>query len=193
MRSSFFPLAAEYINTSLFSTGSFSYNANGYYIFKTGQYGQIGWEYANGADMSGYKYLVIKLRSASSGAHLNIFTTPSIWGDCYGTSNFGNKKQVVVNLQTATYTSGDKTGQPLETENVRIVSFWADNARILVEDMYLTNNDDYTRETPDGIEGIEEEISREPNAIYDLAGRKITNGNLPRGIYIIGNKKVAVK
>ena len=193
VRSSFFPLAAEYINTSLFSTGSFSYNANGYYIFKTGQYGQIGWEYANGADMSGYKYLVIKLRSASSGAHLNIFTTPSIWGDCYGTANFGNKKQVVVNLQTATYTSGDKTGQPLETENVRIVSFWADNTRILVEDMYLTNNDDYTRETPDAIEGIEEEISREPDAIYDLSGRKITNGNLPRGIYIIGNKKVAVK
>ena len=193
VRSSFFPLAAEYINTSLFSNGSFSYNANGYYIFKTGQYGQIGWEYANGADMSGYKYLVVKLRSAASGAHLNIFTTPSIWGDCCATPNFGSKKQIVLDLQTAQYTSGDKTGQPLDTQNVRIVSFWADNARILVEDMYLTNNDDYTRETPDGIEGIEEEIRREPDAIYDLAGRKVTNSNLPRGIYIIGNKKVAVK
>lgn len=193
VRSSFFPLAAEYINTSLFSNGSFSYNANGYYIFKTGQYGQIGWEYANGADMSDYKYLVIKLRSASSGAHLNIFTAPSIWSDCCATPNFGSKKQVVVNLQTAQYTSGDKTGQPLDTENIRIVSLWADNARILVEDMYLTNNDDYTRETPDGIEVIEEETRRESDAIYDLAGRKVTNGNLTRGIYIIGNKKVAVK
>ena len=190
VRSSFFPLDAEYINTSLFSNGTFSYNANGYYIFKTGQYGQIGWEYKNGADMSGYKYLVIKLRSTSSGAHLNLFTAPSIWSDCCATPNFGSKKQIVLDLQTAQYTSGDKTGDPLDTKNIRIVSFWADNARILVEDMYLTNNDDYTRSIPDGIEEIEEQTEREPATIYDLAGRRFTNKNLPRGIYIINGKKV---
>jgi beta-xylosidase len=194
VRSSFFPFAAEYINTSLYNEGSFSDPGRDYYIFRTGQYGQVGWEYSNGADMSGYKYLVIKLRTAASAAHLNIFTSGNIWGDCCATPNFGNKKQVVLDLRTATYTSGNSTGQSLNTKNVRIVSFWADKATILVSDMYLTNNDDYSRSIPVGIEDIEGgEMASEPAAVYDLAGRRVANGNLPRGIYIIGNKKVAVK
>ena len=200
VRSSFFPLSAEYINTSLFSEGTFAYNKSGYYIFKTGQYGQIGWEYPGGADMSGYKYLVVKLRTAASGAHLNVFTSGSIWGDCCATPNFGTKKQIVLDLQNATYTSGDKVGEPLDTKNVRIVSFWADNSRILVEDIYLTNNDDYSRSIPDGLQPPSVSPEGEGTVLlpsrggwegsYDLAGRKVTGSNLPRGVYIVNGKKV---
>ena len=198
VRSSFFPLAAEYVNASLFSTGSFTDSGKGYYILKTGQYGQIGWEYASGADMSGYKYLVIQLQSASSGAHLNIFTEGSIWSDCCATPNFGSKKQIVVKLQEAKYTSGDKEGQPLDLKNIRIVSFWADNTRILLKDMYLTNNDDYTRGTPTGLMAIDNgQQTTDDGAVYNLAGQRIfnrqssiVNGKLPRGIYIINGKKV---
>ena len=196
IRSSFFPLTAEYINTSLFSECTFTDSGRGYYIIKTGQYGQLGWEYKNGADMSDYKYLVIQLQSTASGAHLNIFTEGSIWSDCCATPNFGSKKQIVVKLQEAKYTSGNKEGQALDTKNIRIVSFWADNARILLKDMYLTNNDDYTRGNPTGLTAIDngQQTRGDGDAIYNLAGQKVngkwSDGKLPRGIYIINGKKV---
>ena len=190
VRSSFFPFAAEYISTSLFSEGTYTEKTH---TFRPGQYGQMGWEYSNGADMSGYKYLVIKLKRTASSAHLNVFTAPSIWSDCCATPDFGSKRQIVLDLQTAKYTSGNNTGQPLNTQNIRIVSFWSNYGTIVVDDMYLTNNDDYTRSIPVGIEEIAEEQQPTSDAVYDLAGRKVTNGNLPRGIYIIGNRKVAVK
>jgi beta-xylosidase len=190
VQTSFFPLASEFINTSLFSQGTFIEKSH---TFRFGEYGQMGWEYSNGADMSGYKYLVVNLTRAASGTHLNIFTAPSIWSDCCESPNFGNKKQIVVDLQTATYTSGDKAGQPLDTKNVRIVSFWNNKGTLLVKDMYLTNNDDYTRSIPDGIEDLAPALSLDEEAVYDIAGRKVTNGSLHRGIYIQNGRKIAVK
>ena len=132
----------------------------------------MGWEYPNGADMSGYRYLVLNMKRIASAAHLNIFTSGSIWGDCCATPDFGSKKQVVIDLQAARYTSGDRTGEPLDTKNVRIVSFWSNKVSIVVDDMYLTNNDDFSRPIPDALESIEsspvgEEIS------YDISGRRI--------------------
>ena len=196
VRSSFFPLAAEYINTSLFSEGSFNDTGRGYYIFRTGQYGQVGWEYRNGADMSAYKYLVVKLKTTSKATHLNVFTAGSIWSDCCATPDFGSKKLIVLDLENAKYTSGDKTGQPLDTKNVRIVSFWADKSSILVEDVYLTNNEDYSRTIHDGIKEIESltpAFSKGEGDWYDLSGRKLgSNPNRP-GIYIVGGRKVVIK
>ena len=182
VRSTFFPFGAQYINTSLFSQGTYN---EATHTFKPGQYGQMGWEYSNGADMSGYKFLVVKLKSAPSGAHLNVFSAPSIWSDCCATPDFGSKKQVVLNLQTAKYTSGDKKGQALDTKNVRIVSFWSNYGTIVVDDMYLTNNSDYSREDPTAIETV---LTPEPatnSVLYDLSGRRIdqTSGMKP-GIYI---------
>lgn len=196
VRSTFFPFAAQYINTSLFSQGTYNENTH---TFKPGQYGQMGWEYSNGADMSGYKYLVVKLKSIASGAHLNIFTEGSIWSDCCATSDFGSKKQIVVNLQTAKYTSGNKTGKALDTKSIRIISFWSNYGTIVVDDMYLTNNSDYTREDLTAIEHI---LSDEPSAdngsqcrwVYDLSGRRVdASSTMKPGIYIINGKKVVKK
>ena len=144
----------------------------------------MGWEYANGADMSGYKYLVVKLKKPQNcDAHLNIFTANSIWSDCCATSSFGSRKQIVVNLSTAKYTSGHKTGKALETDNVRIVSFWSNGqGTIVVDDMYLTNNSDYSREVSTGIGQMENgELKMENTAVYDLSGRKVANGSSSLG------------
>ena len=191
VRSTFFPFAKEYINTSLFSQGTYSEATR---TFKPGQWGQMGWEYQNGADMSAYKYLVIKLKKAQTcGAHLNIYTSGSIWGDGHSTADFGSSKQIVVNLQTAKYTTEGKKGQPLDTSNIRIVAFWGNGGgTIMVEDMYLTNNDDYT---PNSIDGVECTETNSRTGIYDLQGRLVSKGQwpdsqLPKGIYLINGKKV---
>ena len=165
----------------------------------------MGWEYQSGADMSGYKYLVIKLAASSSDSHLNIFTEGSIWSPCCSTDAFGSKRQIVLNLKTAKYTSdGDKKGLALDTKNIRIVCFWGTgNQTIKVSDMYLTNNNDYSREEVTGISKKQYIHDHESSnyAVYNLAGQRIREAannsqsiqTLPAGIYIVGNRKIVVK
>ena len=198
VRSTFFPFGAQYINTSLFAQGTYNETTR---TFKPGQWGQMGWEYPNGADMSGYKYLVIKLKQTQTcGAHLNIFTSGNIWGECHSTPDFGSKKQIVVNLKTAKYTSDNKKGQALDTSNIHIVDFWGNGQGIIVvEDMYLTNNDDYSPMST----AVKDVIVRhdEPLSIYTLSGQLVRRATTPqqatqglaRGIYIIGGKKIVVE
>ena len=143
--------------------------------------------------MSGFKYLVINLQKTTSGAHLNLFTSSSIWGDCCATPDFGSKKQIVLNLSTAKYTSGNNTGKALDTKNIRIVSFWANNATIVVDDMYLTNNSDYSPETS-SIMDVRQESPEASPVHYDLSGRRYSNSSaLKPGIYINNGKKVVMK
>jgi hypothetical protein len=205
VRSTFFPFGKEYITTNLFSEGTYNESTH---TFKTGQYGQMGWVYSNGADMSAYKYLVVKLKQTASGAHLNIFTDNSIWASNHETAAFGSKKQIVVNLSTAKYTNGDKKGQPLDTKNIRIVDFWGDRVTIVVDDMYLTNNSDYT---PQAIESPQFSVHssqfsvHSSQFVYDLQGRRVAvsstfnlqssmfNGQssmLKKGLYIVNGRKV---
>ena len=193
VHSTFFPFGKDFI-TTFFGQGTYDERMR---RFRPSQYGQMGWQYMDGADWSGYKYLVIKLRNTQScDAHLNIFTENSIWSDCCATpptGSFASRRQVVLNLQEATYTTGDKAGQPLDLTNIHIVSFWGNgNGAITLNEMYLTNNDDYSPFDPDGIEEMEEEGSKTED-VYDLSGRKLPKRPLQKGVYIIGGKKVAVK
>ena len=141
--------------------------------------------------MSDYKYLVIKLSATSSSSHLNIFTENSIWSPNYSTADFGSKTQIVVNLQTAKYTSdGDKKGQALDTKNIRIVCFWGNgNQDIKVKDIYLTNNSDYS---PNSIETVRL-MPVGDGRVYDLQGRRVNSGALEKGVYIKDGKKIMIK
>ena len=180
VRSTFFPFGTQYIKTDFFSNGTYTESTH---TFKPGQYGQMGWQYTNGADMSGYKYLVIKLGATSSDSHLNIFTENSIWSSCCATSDFGTKKQIVVDLTTAKYTSGDKQNQKLDTKNIHIVCFWGSGSKsIKVDEMYLTNNSDYSPETPTAITSTHYAPLNTREA-YDLMGRQV--GANRRGLVIV--------
>jgi hypothetical protein len=195
VRSTFFPFGKQYINTSLFAQGTYNEKTH---TFCPGQWGQMGWEYPNGADMSAYKYLVIKLKQAQNcDAHLNIFTANSIWSDGYETPAFGSKKQIVVNLQTAKI----KNGQKLDTKNIHIVCFWANGSgNIVVDDMYLTNNSDYSPMQPSGISTVVGNGQANVN-VYSLSGQLLRH-NVPQteatqglkaGIYIVGGKKIVIE
>ena len=188
VRSTFFPFGAQHIKTDFFGNGTYTEKTH---TFRPGQWGQMGWEYPSGIDMSDYKYLVIKLSATSSSSHLNIFTENSIWSPCYSTADFGTKTQIVVNLQTAKYTSdGNKKGQQLDTKNIRIVAFWGNGSQdIKVKDMYLTNNADYS---PNGIDAVRLMPVGGDGRVYDLQGRRVNSGALEKGVYIKDGKKIMI-
>lgn len=197
VHSTFFPFGKEFIVTNIYGSGK--YNER-YRKFQPSQYGQMGWQYTDGADWSGYKYLVIKVKTQNCNAHLNIFPSNNIWGDCCASPDFQSKKQIVINLQEATYTSGNNTGQPLDLKNIHIVSFWGNGSgTITMGDMYLTNNEDYSPFNPDAIEAVESPESRVD--VYSLDGICLRRNvdaqealqGLQRGIYIVGGKKYQVR
>ena len=191
VRSTFFPFGAQYINTSLFANGTYNETTH---TFHPGQWGQMGWTYPSGADMSAYKYLVIKLKQAQNcDAHLNIFTENSIWSDGFESPAFGSKKQIVVNLQTAK----TKNGSALNTKNIHIVAFWANGSgNIVVDNVYLTNNSDYSPQSA-AIDGVKVLSGSAADAVYSLSGQLLRRDgsvqSLQPGVYLVGGKKMMVK
>jgi beta-xylosidase len=187
-----FPFSTAYVNTQLFGQGN-SYSATSH-TFTPGQNGQMGWVYSQPLDWSGYKYLVVNLsRAQSCQAHLNIYTTNSIWGDCYSSKTISGR-QLVVKLQESKLTSGDNKGQLIDLTNICIVSFWGNgNGSIVVKEIYLTNNDDYSQEVPTDIKGVTSVMATPAGQFYDLQGRQVSHAQLKKGLYIINGKKVVVK
>ena len=152
--------------------------------FTMAAYGQIGWKYPEGIDISGYKYLVVKLQQEQNiGGEIRIFPVNNIWGAGEYIKALSGK-MTVVKLSEVTF----------DLSKVYIIDFWSRGGTIYVDDVYLTNNDDYSKQTT-GITTIQREV--ENDVVYNLQGVKVGSRNelksLPRGIYIIGGKKVVVK
>lgn len=182
----FFSFKKEDIREFFGDTGTYDEATR---TFHPGQWGQMGWQYDEGVDMSSYKYLVVKLKTPQNcSAHLNIFPQNSIWGSCYQSEDFGSKTMIVIKM-------ADVAAAQIDTKNIHIISFWTNGTGdLVVDDVYLTNNDDYSKQTT-GITTIQREI--ENDVVYNLQGVKVGSRNelksLPRGIYIIGGKKVVVR
>ena len=182
----FFSFKKEDIREFFGDTGTYDEATR---TFHPGQWGQMGWQYDEGVDMSSYKYLVVKLKTPQNcSAHLNIFPQNSIWGSCYQSEDFGSKTMIVIKM-------ADVAAAQIDTKNIHIISFWTNGTGdLVVDDVYLTNNDDYSKQTT-GITTIQRKI--ENDVVYNLQGVKVGSRSelksLPRGIYIIGGKKVVVK
>ena len=152
--------------------------------FTMAAYGQIGWKYPEGIDISGYKYLVVKLKQEQNiGAEIRIFPVNTIWG--------ANEH---IKALSGTMTVTKLSEVNFDLSKVYIIDFWSRGGTIYVDDVYLTNNDDYSKQTT-GIATIQRNI--EDGVVYNLQGVKVGTRSelksLPRGIYIIGGKKVVVR
>jgi hypothetical protein len=152
--------------------------------FTMAPYGQIGWKYPEGIDISGYKYLVVKLKQAQNiGTEIRIFPVNTIW----------NADEYIKAL-SGTMTVAKLSEVNFDLSKVYIIDFWSRGGTIYVDDVYLTNNDDYSKQTTD-ITTIQREI--ENDVVYNLQGVKVglrsELKSLSRGIYIIGGKKVVVR
>jgi beta-xylosidase len=184
----FFPFSASNISTSLYGNNTYTESSRSMTMTL---YGQCGWQYNNSVDMSAYKYLVIKFDvTPTCGAKLFMFDSNSIWTK--GTTTTLNTKQAIIPLKSLKKDDNSS----IDLSKIYIVSFWAGAVGTIdINDMYLTNNSDYSR--PTAINGVTADDTDIVD-VYNIAGIKIRNkvqkdhaaDNLPSGIYIIGNKKV---
>jgi len=140
VHSTYFPLTNDLFNPSIYGTGTFD-EATGTLV--TGQYGFGGWSYSNGLDLSGYKYLVAKLGNAtSSGASFRAFDENNYWSNPTQI-DFGSTTQAVINLSNS-LKSG--TTSKFDPSHVYIIGIWsAGGSPIVINDVYVTNNDDYSK------------------------------------------------
>ncbi|WP_052345663.1 family 43 glycosylhydrolase [Alkaliflexus imshenetskii] len=197
VKSMMFPLTAELFNPSIWETGSFNPETG---ELRTGQWGFGGWRYDNGLNLSGYKYLVVRLKvPTSSGAAFRIFDQSNYWAPPV-TYDMGSATQLVVELKNMTKSVNGQT-VAANPSSIYIVGFWSHgNAPIYIDTIYLSNSDDLTP-TSISEEVLANDLGNLIVDVYSLMGVKIRSAvqmkdattGLPRGVYVIGNAVAGYK
>jgi len=187
-----FPLTNNLFNPDIWADGSFNETTR---TLKTGQWGFGGWQY-DGLDLSAYNYLVARLGSNSTAdVEFKLFDGNSYWGA--STSNkFGNKKEVIVNLQK----TKKSDGTTLNPSHIFIAGFWSNgNNPFVIDTVFLSNSNEYVQT---GIDApLYTDTESGPVDVYSIKGERIriqvekekaTEG-LPAGVYVVGNRNGFVK
>lgn len=190
--SSVFPLVEGLLNPSIWENGSFDAETG---TLITGPYGFGGWQYDNGVDLSGYRYLVVNLQEPAGGdASFRLFDQGSYWSPPVEYP-VGSATQVVVDLQ-AMYKTVDGQQVKANPATLSIIGFWSlGGSPIVIDEVYLSNSDDLL---PVGLHDAEL-VPQKPTDevdVFSLTGillrEKVLRGAaleaLPSGLYLVGNR-----
>jgi beta-xylosidase len=195
VNSATFPLTNKLFNPSIYSEGTFDQSTH---TLVTGTYGFGGWNYDNGLDFSGYKYLVAQLGADNNcGISFRVFDENSYWSNC-ALYDFGSSRQVIADL-TDMYMNGTTT--QMDPGHIYFVGFWSyGNCPIVIDSVFLSNSSEYGTVT--AVEGVSDKEPDENELVdvYTILGikvrsqikREIATKGLPRGVYIVGREKVLV-
>lgn len=114
---SLFPLDAASFDVNIWEKGTYDESTK---TFTTGQYGFAGWHY-NGLDISGHKFIVVKLGDGTDFSCQPSFRLfdKGYW-DGAAEYNFNNQKELRVEIATMKRSDGGS----FNTKNVNIIGFW---------------------------------------------------------------------
>ncbi|ADQ79803.1 glycoside hydrolase family 5 [Paludibacter propionicigenes WB4] len=190
VKSNYFLLQSEAMNLTMFGANTFDNNSHTLHLT---QWGQAGWSFPNGIDLSGYKYLVFKFGSYNYPWGSNIVikdgSTESIGYKWEG------KNELIIDLNNLV----TETGIKISPNHITAVRFWSGGGDYIIDNVYLTNRSDASQETT----GLEIPIIKSEDDIVDvfsvtgkLLKKQIRRGdaqkNLLNGVYIIGHEKVLI-
>jgi len=193
--SSTFPLTKELFNPSIYAQGTFD---EATHTLITGQWGFGGWWFTNGLDLSDYKYLIARLSADNtSGISFRVFDENNYWSKA-AEYNFGNKREVVVNLSNMVKAG---TTSKLDPSHIYIVGFWSwGNSPIVIDSVFLSNSSEF--DSPSGINNVftDEILQSAEVDVYNIMGakirskvkREVATEGLRNGVYFIGGKKIAI-
>lgn len=182
-----FPLTNALFNPSIYGAGTFNETTK---TLITGQWGFGGWQYSQGVDLSEYNYVVATLGSDNKcGVSFRLYDESSYWtSPCI--NDFGNKRQVMVDLHNAKKDNGVK----LNPSHIYIVGFWSNGGvPFVIKNVYLTNTD------PNSIDSVTSDSDPLVD-VYTITGIKLRSQvvrseaieGLAPGIYIVGKEKIAI-
>lgn len=184
-----FPLLSEFFNPGIWGAGTFDETTH---TTTVGQYGFAGWQYSSGIDMSSYRYCVAKVSdNKETGLSFRLFDQNSYWSDA-SENGFDDKGYSIVDLTKLTSTNQ----RAMDPSHIYIVGFWGyGNLPFTIDRVYLTNSYD-----PAHVDGPTIYGPNLPVDVYTTTGLLLKKGvpttqataGLPAGIYIVGNRKVAV-
>jgi hypothetical protein len=200
-KSSYFPFDYQYVRSDLKGSGTYRNNtASAVFKFNEAN-SQMGWVYNANVDMTGYKYLVIRLlQKQTADAHLNIYTTQSLTGACYSSPKFDSRQEIVIDLDTCKYTSAANKGKDLNRKTVRMITFTGAlaNKTLALSEMFLSNDPKYDTTGILDVERSTFNAQRSKVNVHTLSGQLVRSGapratalqGLPAGVYIIDGHKV---
>jgi Beta-xylosidase len=190
--SSYFPLTSELLNPSIWATGTFNESTK---VLTTGQYGFGGWIYNSGIDLSAYKYLVVKIGNVTTcGATFKLYDENNYWAKPAEYPFVGTNRRLIIDLANMVEVG---TTTKVDPSHLYIIGFWSGGCSTIINDVYVTNNSDYSK--PTGVEDvIYNEDENELVDVFTVMGiriksqvlRKEAIQGLPAGLYLVGNKKV---
>jgi hypothetical protein len=170
----------------LSGTFSFDEKTNG---FKMGANAQAGWVYDSPVDLSGYKYLIVKLKEPQDiGAEVRISSSKSPTVVGYR-DTIDTRTTVCIDLNNMVYGSSHKILSPTK---ISLIAFRTVKAgTIYVDEIFLTNDDSYL---PTAIDAVTDTAAgNHDKPAYNLQGMKVDKNRLTRGVYIIDGKKYLYK
>ena len=181
-----FSLSAQWFNPNIWEKGTFDESTG---ALTTGQYGFGGWQYASGVDLSQWKYLVVELKEVQPfgntwSASFRLFDVNNYWAKP-ATYDFKSETKLVIDLHNMKNEDGGK----VDPSHIYIAGFWTPGGKpIYIKSIFLSDDG----KTPTSISNIRTKVA--DDAVYNLHGVKVGTADkmdaLPRGIYIIGGRKV---
>jgi hypothetical protein len=182
LAASYFPLDADNV---VQISGTATFNPSNHAL-KFNALAMAGWTYSSNIDLSGYKYLVVKLKQRQSfGAEIRISSSTNT--TTVGFRDTINDRTIVaVDLHNMKYSNNTKV---LDPAKIRMVAFRAPKAGTMyIDKVFLTNDDEYAMYVS-AISDIEYEPMAQEGRVYDLTGRRMKGEALNKGIYIRNKKK----
>jgi len=178
---SFFPFTKANISQL---SGTLTYNEAARTVKLTAG-GQAGWVYNAGADMSGYRFLVVKLKEPQEcGAQIRIYNKNSINSTSYK-DTINARTTVVIDLHHMVYNA---KGATIDPSKVFIVAIRTSKAgTVAFDDIFLTNDEQYGDAT-----AINGSVTRNgsPSPVFTLDGRHADPRSLRPGIYVQDGRKL---
>ncbi len=191
VKTSYFLLLSEAMNLTMFGVNTFD---NLTHTLHISQWGQAGWSFANGIDLSDYRYLVFKFGTFNYpwGTHIKVKngTTESREYKWEGT------KQLIIDLKNIT----TDNGTVISPAHITAVRFWSAGGDLVVDNVYVTNKADASEETTGLSIHSADKSGDDLVDVYSVLGKLLKKQvkrneavtTLKNGVYIIDNQKIVI-
>ncbi len=176
-----FPLTEALFDPDIFADGTFDESTR---TLHTGQWGFGGWQY-DGIDLSGYKYIVVRLGSANTASvDFRLFDGASYWGSP-AIFPFGSRREIVVPLKN----TRKNDGNPLNPEHIYIAGFWSNGSNpFVIDTVFLSNSGEYDPPSNYVNESSASDTEVVSTLYFTLSGQRVMDIENQRGVFIVRKK-----